>query len=435
MANRRFGTVEAAVEAVRPVDTFAVGLGPGIPGELLHRLGDRDDFTGLEVFGALLTDLYALFTKPGVHLRSGFYGPAERFLRDSGANLEFVPADFRGFESILRTLNARVMATTASVPDAEGYVSLSLHAGATVDELHRCGADPDRLLIVEVSPHFPRTSGLPPEHTHRLHFDEIDIIYECDRMPFVLEDAEVTDVEKAIAANVTAFIPEGATLQTGIGGVPSMVARTLAEGPGGDYGIHSEMFTTGLMHLHRAGKVTNRGKGVYEGMSITTFAAGTAELYEWLDGNEEVRFLPVAVVNSPEGIAANRNMVTINGGMMIDLSGQVVADSVQGKQFSGVGGHEDFVSGPGLGFDDRSLICLPSTATVGGTMVSRIVAQLPLGSIVSTPRHHVDVVVTEHGVAELRGKTIRERVEALAQIAHPDFRDELVEVGKSWPSS
>jgi len=426
------GTVEQAVELVRSEDQLAVGLGPGIPGEFLHRLGDRDDFTDLRVFGALLTDLYTLFTRSGVKYRSGFFGPAERFLRDTGADIEFVPADFRRFAPIVEALRPRVMAAAAAPPDADGYMSLSLHAGATVAELHRCAAADDRVLVVEVSPHFPRTVGLPPEHRHALHVDEVDLWFESDRQPFVLADVEPTDAEVAIAEVAQRYISDGCTLQTGIGGVPSMVARLLADGPGGDYGVHSEMFTTGLMHLHKAGKVTNR-KGIYDGFSVTTFAAGTPELYEWLDGNEDVRFLPVDLVNSPERIAANRKMVTINGALALDLSGQVVADTVAGRQFSGIGGHEDFVSGPGLEVEDRSLICLPSTATVDGVVVSRILGELPTGSIISTPRHQVDVVVTEFGAAELAGKTIRERAMALVAVAHPDFRDELAQMAGVWP--
>ena len=351
-----------AVSIVRPVDTLAVPLGPGVPGGFLHALGERDDFTRLEVFGALLPDLYQLFMRSGVHYRSGFFGPAERFLRDAGASVDFVPSDFRRFEPILQHLRPRIMATAAA-PPVDGWVSLSVHAGASVEELHRAGADPDRVLLVEVSPHFPRTFGLG-EHEHRLHVDEIDVLVETDRRPLDLADAAPTPEETAIAEFVASFVTDGCTLQTGIGGVPSQVAKILASGPHGDFGIHSEMFTTGLMHLHRAGKVTNRKGGAFDGVSITTFAAGVPELYEWLHENDEVRFLPVRHVNSPEAIARNRHMVTINGAMAVDLSGQVVADTILGKQFSGVGGHEDFVSGPGLSADGRSMICLPSTSTV-----------------------------------------------------------------------
>ncbi len=431
MSTTRLSLSDAAA-LIRPTDTIGVGLGPGQPTGFLHALGDRDDYVDLTIFSALMVDLFAVMTKPGVQCLSGFFGPAERFLRDSGAAIEFVPADFRRFGPVIEALAPRVMATAAAPPDADGWCSLSLHAGATVDPLHRCGADPDRTLLVEVNPNLPRTLGLPPDHRHALHVDEIDVLVESDRPAFLLPDAEATDVERAIAGHVQAFISDGCTLQTGIGGIPNTVARMLADGAGGDYGIHSEMFTTGLMHLQRAGKVSNR-KGVYDGISVCTFAAGTAELYGWLDGNADVRFLPVDIVNSPELIARNRKMVTINGALSVDLSGQVTADTVGGKQFSGVGGHEDFVSGAGLQLEDRSLICLPSTVTVDGHVVSRIVPELGRGAIVSTPRHQVDVIITEHGAAELRGRTIRQRARALAAIAHPDHRDELAEAAERWP--
>ena len=421
-----------AVAAIRTSDTLAVPLGPGVPGGFLHALGERDDFEHLEVFGALLPDLYQLFMRPGVHYRSGFFGPAERFLRDAGASVDFVPADFRRFEPVLHHLKPRVLACSAAMP-VDGWVSLSVHAGAFVDELHAAGADPERVLIVECSPHFPRTMGLEPEFTHRLHVDEIDVLLETDRRPLDLADAAPTEQEMAIADFAMHFLHDGCTVQTGIGGIPSQVAKLLAEGPLGDFGVHSEMFTTGLMHLHRAGKVTNRKGGRFDGVSITTFAAGVPALYEWLHENDEVRFLPVRVVNSPEVIATNRSMVTINGALAVDLAGQVIADTIGGAQFSGVGGHEDFVSGPGLSADGRSLICLPSSSIVGGQLVTRILPMLPAGSVVSTPRHQVDVIITEYGIAELAGRTIRERAIALASIGHPDVRDELLAVASTWP--
>jgi acyl-CoA hydrolase len=179
------------------------------------------------------------------------------------------------------------------------------------------------------------------------------------------------------------------------------------------------------MRLHQAGKVTNRAKGVFDGVSVTTFALGTADLYRWLDDNADVAFLPVDVVNDPSVIGANHQLVSINGAICIDLYGQVVADNIDGRQISGVGGHEDFVAGADLHVDSRSLICLHSTADVGGLVRSRIVPLLPEGSVVSTPRHHTGIVVTEYGAAELTGLTVRERARALADIAHPDFRTKL----------
>ena len=396
----------------------------------MEALGRRDDWTELHVYGALLAVGTALFNHPNVHYLSGFYGPIERALRDAGANISFAPADFRRFAPLLERQSPRVIAIAAAPPDADGWCSLSLHAGAFVGELARAGADPDRLLVVEASDRFPRTFGLPPEHPHAVHVDAIDLLVESDAAPIPLPDPEPTDVDRAIAQNAAEFIPPGATLQTGIGGVPSVLVSLLAERDGGDYGVHSEMFTTGLMRLHEAGKVTNR-KGQFDGVSVVTFAAGTQELYEWLDGNNDVAFLPVGVVNSPERIARNRDVVTINGALAIDVHGQVVADTIRGAQFSGIGGHEDFVSGPALSVDDRSLLCLPSTVTVDGARRSRIVPWFEAGEVITTPRHQVDVVVTEHGSAELQGKTVHERGDALAAIAHPDFRDELLRGGRA----
>jgi acyl-CoA hydrolase len=418
---------EEAAALLRPADSLAIPLGPGHPVGFLHALGARTDWTDLVVGGALLTDLYELFTRPNVHFRSGFFGPAERLLLAGGADIEFIPASFRGFAPILEQLGPRVVSTAAAMPSPDGTVSLSLHAGATIEELHRAGADPDRLLVVEVSPHYPDTLGLAPAYPHTLGLDEIDVLVESDRMPVRIEDPVPGEVERAIAEHCLAFIEDGSTLQTGIGGIPTAVASLLASRAGGDYGVHSEMFTNGLMELHKAGKVSNARKGEFEGYSITTFAGGSSELYRWLgnEGREIVRFLPVHVVNSPEVIADNHRFVSINGAMTIDRHGQVVADSLAGVQFSGIGGHEDFVAGAGLQLEDRSLLCLPSTATVQGQTVSRIVPELPAGSCVTTPRHQVDVVITEFGAAELRGLTVRERTEALAAIAHPDFRSEI----------
>lgn len=424
-------TATEAAALLRPTDVLGIPLGPGHPGAFLHALGARDDWADLLVTGALLTDFYELFGRPNVRFISGFFGPIERLMRDQGGAIDFVPADFRRFAPALEAIAPRVMATACAPPDEHGYCSLSLHAGATVAEIQRAAADLDRILVVEVSPHYPRTCG-HGEHHHRIHLDQIDVLIESDRQPFVIGETEASPDEQAIAHHVASFISEGSTIQTGIGGIPSTVASLLAEGDLGGFGIHSEMFTTGLMKLHLAGKVTNQ-KGVYDGFSATTFAAGTRELYDWLEDNDEVRFLPVHAVNSPELISRNQRMVSINGALAVDLAGQAVADTLRGEQFSGIGGHEDFVASSGLELEDRSLICLRSSTMVNGVRSSRITAKFPEGTIVTTPRHQLDVVVTEYGVAELRGRTVRERARALAAIAHPDVRDQLLSDAEVWP--
>ena len=399
-------------------------LGPGQPRSFLEALGRRTDWQELTVFCALLTGLFPLFAQKGVQLRSGFFGPAERALRAAGHDVAFVPGDFRRFAKIVEQLEPRIVATAAAPPDREGRVSLSLHAGATVAAIRAAGRDPERLLVVETSPFFPRTLGLPPDHSHSVALDEIDVWIESDAKPAELPDVPPGPEEVEIAKHVMRFVDKAATLQVGIGGIPNAVVELLARAGRGAYGVHSEMFTTGLMRLHQAGRVRNQ-KGSFDGHSIATFAMGSRALYDWLDGNEEVRFLPVDVVNDPAVIAKNQKMVSINGALAVDLFGQLVADAIDGRQFSGIGGHEDFLAGIGVSAEGRSLVCLPASYTAAGVRRSRIVPRLAPGAVVTSPRHQVDVIVTEFGAAELFGRTVGERARALAEIAHPDERDAL----------
>ncbi len=416
---------EEAISYIRPVDRIGFGLGPANPDAFFTALGRRDDWVDLVLGGALLLNYYDVLTHPGVSYRCGFFGPAERILLAEGHRIEHVPGGFRQFAPILSQFAPRVMVAQAAPPDRSGTVNLSLHYGATRPELLRAGRDPDRLLMIEVNPNLPRTRSLPPAFDNTIPVELIDVLVEADGIPFALEEPPPDDVDRAIAENALRFVTAGSTLQTGIGTIPNMVAAGLAAGPLGGFGVHSEMFTSGLMQLHLAGKVTNSDKGIFDGVSVTTFALGAAELYRWLNENEHVAFLDVAVVNDPTTISRNANLVSINGALSVDLYGQVVADSIDGRQISGVGGHEDFVAGAELRPDAHSLICLRSTVDVGGTSMSRIVGKLPEGSVVSTPRHHTGVVITEFGSAELRGLTVRERALALADIAHPEHREEL----------
>jgi acyl-CoA hydrolase len=424
-------TPEEAIAFIQPTDRIGFGLGPANPDAFLTALARRDDWVDLILGGALLLNYYEVLTQPGVSYRCGFFGPAERVLLAQGHRIEHVPGGFRQFAPILTRFAPRVMVAQGAPPDAQGRVNLSLHYGATRPELLRAGRDPDRLLIMEVNPNLPRTTTLAPDFDNTIPLELIDVLVEADGTPFALEEPPPDDVDRAIADHALTFVADGTTLQTGIGAIPNMVASGLASGPLGGFGIHSEMFTTGLMRLHQAGKVTNAHKGVFDGVSVTTFALGTTELYRWLDGNEEVAFLDVATVNDPATISRNANFVSINGALAVDLYGQVVADSIDGRQISGVGGQEDFVAGAELRPDAHSLICLRSTVEVAGTPVSRIVGKLPEGAVVSTPRHHTGVVVTEFGAAELTGLTVRERAHALAGIAHPDHRPQLTQIAET----
>ncbi len=419
-----------AVSYINNRDTIGFGLGPGIPDAFMNALGERDDYEEVIFGGALLLGYYSVMTKSSVSYRSGFFGPAERMLLSQGHKVELVPGGFRQFGPILRRLSPRVMIATGIADFEREEVNLSLHLGATYDELLRSGRDPNRLLIIEHNPNLPRTSTLDG-FSNVISFKDIDLLVEGNSLPFPLPDIPPSDEDIEIAKIAASYIVDGATLQTGIGSIPTQVAELLATREGGNYGIHSEMFTTGLMKLHKAGKVTNSHKGIFNGTSVTTFALGTQELYGWINENSDVSFLPVDVVNDPSLIAKNHAFISINGALSVDLFGQVVADSIDGKQISGVGGHEDFVAAAELHPDAKSLICMRSSAIVEGKLRSRITAKLPEGAIVSTPRHHIGVVVTEYGSCDLVGLTVKERALALAGISHPDFREELLRVAKS----
>lgn len=426
-------SVANAAALIKPADTLGSGLGPAWPPALIKALGERDDWQNLRIDGAHMAVDSKLLTRAGVHFRATFFSAHERAAVDAGGDVQYVPSDFRRFAHILEAAKPRVMVVGTAPPDADGNCSLSLHAGASYRELLAAAADPDRLLIVEAAERFPRTHGVPPDYTHSLHVDQIDVLIRSDEAPETLPFKPMTPVDQQIAREAVELIEDGATLQAGIGTVPNAIMALLAEADGGDYGIHSELFSDGMMELHRAGKVTNK-KGLHDGRSVTTFSLGSAALYEWLHENDDVVYLPVEQVNDPYLIDKNRNVVTINSALELDLYGQVLADTRDGKHFSGVGGAEDFVSGPGYARGGKSLMCMHSTAVVGGKTISRIAPHFPAGTVVTTPRHQLDYVVTEHGVAEIGGMTVRERARALASLADPAFRDELQEAAENIPA-
>jgi acyl-CoA hydrolase len=190
------------------------------------------------------------------------------------------------------------------------------------------------------------------------------------------------------------------------------------------------MFTDGLYQLCASGKVTNDRKPIHRGDSVITFALGSQEMYDFLNENERVRLAPVAYVNDPSTIAKNHRMVSVNSALEVDLQGQIVADTIGARQFSGVGGHMDFVEGTSLSLEHTSLICLQSTAVVDGVPKSRIIGDMSSHSVVTTPRHLAGVIVTEHGFADLRGLSVKERARAMVAIAHPQFRDELADAAE-----
>lgn len=417
-------TPAEAAALVQREDTVAVPIATGQPTAFLTALGERDDWINLVLFSGLLIRPYAVLQKPGVRMVSGFYGPMERMLEAAGARIDYLPADFLGWERYARLAPPRVVASALAPMDGHGYLNFGLHAGATFHAFLEAARDPNRLAIAEVNPTMPQVCGLARYGGHRIHVSEVDCIVEGNEPVFELPQEEPSDEDRAIAEFVERLVDHGSTLQIGIGGVPNLVAKLLAEGKKGDFGIHTEMLVDGIMHLHEAGKVTNH-KGVFDGFSVATFCAGSRALYDWVHRNPEVRMLPVMYVNDPAIIRRNRSMVSINGALAVDLSAQVMADTIGTRQYSGVGGHELFVIGAHDSQNGKSCICLHSTARPGGQRVSTIVPAFPPGTPTTTPRHHVQYVVTEYGAVNLSLLTDAERAHALVTIAHPDFRDQL----------
>ncbi|MBP6743602.1 acetyl-CoA hydrolase/transferase family protein [bacterium] len=298
-----------------------------------------------------------------------------------------------------------------SPPDAHGYCSYGVSVDCTIAARRKA-----RIVIAEVNKQMPRTLGRA-----FVHIDKFDYVVECDRaLPELLADAP-TEVEVAIGRNVASLIEDGATLQLGIGSIPNAILLQL--GDKRDLGIHSEMLSDGVIDLIEKGVITNDAKTVLPGKIAVSFVIGSRRLYEFVNDNPLFEFQTSDYINDPFLISQNNKMTAINSALQIDVTGQVAADSIGDYLYSGVGGQVDFIRGAARAKNGKAIIALPSTAKQG--TVSRIVANLVIGSGVVTSRADVHYVVTEFGIAQLYGKTLKERMQALISIAHPDFREKL----------
>ena len=311
------------------------------------------------------------------------------------------------------TMPVDVAIINVSRPDRYGYCSFGVSCDYT-----KPAAQNAKIVIAEVNDKMPTVMG-----DNFIHISDIDYIVETSKEPAILEPAEIGQVEKAIGENCAALIEDGSTLQLGIGAIPDAVLLFLKDK--NDLGIHSEMFSDGVLELVEAGAITNKNKTIHKGKMIATFLMGSKRLYDFVDKNPMVELYPVDYVNNPLVIMQNRKMVSINSCLQVDLVGQIASESIGLKQFSGVGGQVDYVRGASMSEDGKSIIAMPSTACDG--KVSRIVPFLSQGSAVTTSRNDVHYVVTEYGVADLWGKTLRKRAESLIEIAHPYFRESLTE--------
>lgn len=411
--------VVSAEEAVKHIPSNSrVVLGHAIaePLKLVDAMVEnKDQYENVEIVHmvAMGKSEYTLPEMEG-HFRHNalFVGGSTREAVNTG-RADYTPCFFTEVPKLFKDgyMEVDVALVHLSQPDEEGYCSF----GVSVD-YSKPAAEAAKMVIAEVNEKMPYTMG-----DSKIHISEIDYLVETSYDLIELQPPRIGEIEKAIGENCAKLVENGDTLQLGIGAIPDAVLMFLKDKK--DLGIHSEMFSDGVVDLVEAGVVNNTKKTLHNGKMVVTFLMGTKRLYDFIDKNPAVEFYSVDYVNNPHVIMKNDNMISINSCIQVDLMGQVVSESIGHKQFSGVGGQVDYVRGASLSKGGKSIIAMPSTASKG--KISRIVPLITEGSAVTTSRNDVHYVVTEYGIANLKGKTLRQRAEALIDIAHPDFRDEL----------
>ena len=413
--NQRLTTAEEAVKHIKSGNRVAT---PHAAGEAIHMMkalvDNKEAYRDVEIC-QMLPMTGALYAKPGLekHFRSNsqFVGGMTRETIKLGHG-DYTPCYFSQIPRLWeRTLPLDVAIVHVSSPDRHGYCS----CGVSVDySLHM--ARNAKIVIAQVNRHMPRTLG-----DTFIHISQMDYIVEHDEPLTQLPPPVITDVEKAIGENCAKLIKDGDCLQLGIGSIPDAVLLFLKTKK--HLGIHSEMFSDGVVELVESGVIDNSKKNIYNGKMVATFLMGTQRLYDFVDDNPSVYMAPATFTNDPYIAGQNDNLVSINSCVQVDLLGQVCSETIGSAQFSAVGGQVDFVRAAAISKGGRSIIAMPSTAA--GGKVSKIVAAIDEGAAVTTSRNDVEYVITEYGIANLRYYTIRERARALIEIAHPEFRDEL----------
>ncbi len=411
----------AAADAVRQVrngDFIIVPTGVGEPPTLLAALSEqRRDFLDVKVAQVLAMRKYAYIDRATTHhVRhiAFFYGAATRVGGQEGW-IDFIPNYFSEIPRHIERgqIPADVVFSMASPMDAHGYFSLSLGADYTMAAVAKA-----RSVVLEVNPNVPFAYG----NCH-VHLSQVAALVESSEPVLEVGLPKIGPVQQAIGKHVADLIDDGSTLQIGYGAIPDAVVMQLTHKH--DLGIHTEMIGDGILTLVESGAVTNRRKNHLPGKMVATFALGSNKLYRFMDRNPALEIHPVDFTNDPSLAGLNHKLVAINATLQIDLLGQCGSESLGFSPYSGTGGQSDFVRAANRSLGGKAFIVLPSTAR--NDSISRIVPTLAPGTHVSTSKNDIDHVVTEHGVARLRGKPARQRAQELISIAHPDFRAELTE--------
>lgn len=413
--------LDQIIKLIKPGNRIFIGSGAAEPKCLVQVLIDKGhciaDHETINLIELGITG-YAeeILSKP-FKQNAFFIGPNIRGAVNEG-RAEYTPIFLSELPRLIRSgrLKIDVALIQVAPPDNYGFCSL----GVSVD-IVKAGAESARFVIAEVNKQMPRTLG-----DCFIHLKDIDTVVECDYPIPTLPPPVPDKVAMKIGQNTSKLIGDGATIQAGIGMIPNAILRNLNDKS--DLGVHTEMFSDGVIDLVEKGVITNRKKTLHNGKIIASFCMGSQRLYDFVNDNPLIEFHPCGYTDDPFIIAQNDNMVSINGAIQIDLTGQVCADSIGEYFYSGIGGQVDFVRGSARSKGGKPIIALPSTAKDG--TVSRIVPYLDQGAGVVTSRGDVHYVVTEYGIANLHGKNLRERALALISIAHPDFRDDLLDYAK-----
>ncbi len=416
----RLTTAEEAVTHIKSGDRVVLGHAAGEPTCLIDAMvRNATAYRNVEIDHMLvLGDCAYCRPEYAENFRHNalFVSPPAREAVENG-RADYTPTFFyrapRLFET---TLPVDVALVQVTPPDENGICSLGISVDYTLAAVKNA-----KLVIAQVNDQMPRTCG-----GGSISVEEIDVFVEHDAPILELTPPVIGPVEEAIGRNCASLINDGDTLQLGIGAIPDAVLSSLYHKR--DLGIHSEMFSDGVVELMERGVINNSRKTLHRGVSVANFLMGTQRLYDFVNNNPQVEVYPVEYVNDPVVIAQNDNMVCINSCVQVDLMGQVASESVGLRQISGVGGQVDFVRGAAMSKNGRSIMAMPST--VKGK-ASKIVPVLDEGSAVTTSRNDVDYVVTEYGVAHLTGRTLRQRAQALIAIAHPNFQQELMRAYES----
>ena len=412
---KRLTTAEEAIKSIKNGDTVVMSECAGVPRKVIKTLAEhRADYHDVSIYHMLTLGEGECFAPECYdHFRhlTNFVGANSRQAVWSGAG-HFFPSYFKDVPAMLgKEIPCDVAVITVTEPGPDGYCSVSLSCDYAV-----AAAKKARVVIAEMNDQLPFTAG-----GTLLHVSEFTHIVPVNYAPPELAPAKIGPIEEAIGHHCASLINDGDTLQLGIGAIPDAVLAELKDKH--HLGIHTEMFSDGVVDLVKAGVIDGENKTLHRGKLVATFLMGTKKLYDFVDHNPMVALYGVDYVNDPYVIAQNDNMVAINSCIEVDLQGQVASESMGTKQFSGTGGQVDYVRGAAMSKGGRSIMAMPSTAAKG--TVSRIVATLTPGAAVTTSRNDVDYVITEYGIAHLKGKTISQRAEALIAIAHPAFRDKL----------